>query len=129
MTCSVVSFLELGGDSDVAVEYLSTSYAGVPKMINLLMQWLQIAGCKQKEIQGMVEEHFTSMILKHFDPKKADHVLVEGGEVRGGADGSCEYPSRLQCCITSHKMCTCDQSNILIAKCVSGCLQITYMCT
>lgn len=77
------SFLELGGDRDVAVEYLSTSYTGVPKMINLLMQWLQIAGCKQKEIQAMVEEHFTSVILKHFDPKKADHVLVEGGEVRG----------------------------------------------
>ena len=77
------SFLELGGDRDVAVEYLSTSYAGIPKMINLLIQWLQIAGCKQKEIQAMVEEHFTSVILKHFDPKKADHVLVEGGEVRG----------------------------------------------
>jgi len=75
------SFLELGGDRDVAIEYLSSSYAGVPKMINLLIQWLQIAGCKQKEIQAMVEEHFTSVILKHFDPKKADRVLVEGGEV------------------------------------------------
>ena len=84
ITCTFPgSFLELGGDRDVAVEYLSTSYAGVPKMINLLIQWLQIAGCKQKEIQAMVEEHFTSVILKHFDPKKADHVLVEGGEVRG----------------------------------------------
>lgn len=88
--CFYYSFLELGGDHDVAVEYLSSSYAGVPKMINLMIQWLQIAGCKQKEIQAMVEEHFTSVILKHFDPKKADHVLVEGGEVwlslRGGAD-------------------------------------------
>ena len=83
--CFYSSFLELGGDRDVAVEYLSTSYAGVPKMINLLIQWLQIAGCKQKEIQAMVEEHLTSVILKHFDPKKADHVLIEGGEVRGGA--------------------------------------------
>ena len=66
----------------MAIEYLSSSYAGVPKMVNLLMQWLHIAGCKQKEIQGMVEDHYTSVILKHFDPKKADHVLIEGGEVR-----------------------------------------------
>lgn len=87
------NFLELGGDSDVAVEYLSTSYAGVPKMINLLMQWLQIAGCKQKEIQAMVEEHFTSMILKHFDPKKADHVLVEGGETPTWLEEMIQFPT------------------------------------
>ncbi|XP_065914280.1 negative elongation factor D-like isoform X2 [Dysidea avara] len=85
-------FIELGGDQEVAIEYLSSSYAGVPKMVNLLMQWLHIAGCKQKEIQGMVEDHYTSVILKHFDPKKADHVLIEGGETPTWLEEMIQFP-------------------------------------
>lgn len=34
------------------------------------------------EVQAMVENHLKDMILKTFDPKKADTIFTEEGEVR-----------------------------------------------
>lgn len=33
------------------------------------------------EVQAMVENHLKDMILKTFDPKKADTIFTEEGEV------------------------------------------------
>jgi negative elongation factor C/D len=33
-------------------------------------------------VQEMVERHLQEMILKHFDPKKADSIFTDEGEVR-----------------------------------------------
>lgn len=35
-----------------------------------------------KIVQEMVENHLKSMIMKHFDPKKADSIFTDEGEVR-----------------------------------------------
>lgn len=34
-----------------------------------------------KIVQEMVENHLKSMIMKHFDPKKADSIFTDEGEV------------------------------------------------
>ena len=34
------------------------------------------------EVQAMVENHLKDMILKSFDPKKADTIFTEEGKVR-----------------------------------------------
>lgn len=39
------------------------------------------AGVKVTEVQAMVENHLKDMILKTFDPKKADTIFTEEGEV------------------------------------------------
>ena len=101
------SFLELGGETRSAVRHLSTSYKGLPLMINTMIEWLQLAGnidvflhnCRfvsiyvlyciyviflgrrKKEIHTQIEDHLKTVILKHFDPKKADLIFTEEGSV------------------------------------------------
>lgn len=50
-------------------------------MTNLLAEWLITAGVKVTDVQAMVENHLKEMILKTFDPKKADTIFTEEGEV------------------------------------------------
>ena len=39
-------------------------------------------GVPLEQVQEIVENHLKSMILKHFDPKKADSIFTDEGEVR-----------------------------------------------
>lgn len=50
-------------------------------MANLLAEWLILAGVKVTDVQAMVENNLKDMILKTFDPKKADKIFTEEGEV------------------------------------------------
>lgn len=38
-------------------------------------------GVRVNNVQAMVENHLKEMILKTFDPKKADTIFTEEGEV------------------------------------------------
>lgn len=49
-------------------------------MANLLADWLVVAGVDGLEVQAMVENHLKDMIVKSFDPKKADTIFTEEGE-------------------------------------------------
>ncbi len=40
-----------------------------------------IQGCDVSEVQDMVESHLKDMILKYFDPKKADSIFTAAGQV------------------------------------------------
>lgn len=35
------------------------------------------------QVQETVENHLKSLLIKHFDPRKADSIFTEEGEVRG----------------------------------------------
>lgn len=35
------------------------------------------------DVEQMVENHLETLIIKHFDPKKADSIFSAEGEVRG----------------------------------------------
>ena len=35
-----------------------------------------------KQVQSMVETHLQNMIFKYFDPKKADSIFTDEGEVK-----------------------------------------------
>lgn len=50
-------------------------------MANLLAEWLILAGVRVTDVQAMVENHLKDMILRTFDPKKADTIFTEEGEV------------------------------------------------
>lgn len=41
-----------------------------------------ILGMEITEVQAMVENHLKDMILKSFDPKKADTIFTEEGKVK-----------------------------------------------
>ncbi len=42
------------------------------------------AGMKKKEVQALVEDHLKDLVLKHFDPRKADRIFAEAGSVSDG---------------------------------------------
>lgn len=42
------------------------------------------SGCRRKDIQSLVEEHVKTLIIKDFDPKKADLIFTEEGSVSSG---------------------------------------------
>ncbi|KAK7114702.1 negative elongation factor D-like [Littorina saxatilis] len=72
-------YLSAGGAPEKVVELLSENYHAVAQTINVLAEWLIHSGVKISEVQDMVEAHLKEMILKNFDPKKADSIFTDGG--------------------------------------------------
>ncbi|XP_052815381.1 negative elongation factor D-like isoform X1 [Mya arenaria] len=74
------TFLQAGGSPEKVVELLSDNYTGVAQTVNLLAEWMIQAGVDIKEVQEMVESHLKEMIIRTFDPKKADSIFSDEGE-------------------------------------------------
>lgn len=74
-------YLDLGGSEERGMRALAASYVGLPNMVNAMIELLHAAGYRKREIQSMVEEHLKSLVLRHFDPKKADLIFTEEGSV------------------------------------------------
>lgn len=45
------------------------------------------------QVQGLVEDHLKQMILKQFDPKKADSIFTDEGETPGWLTEMIEHPT------------------------------------
>ena len=75
-------FLQAGGSPEKVVELLSDNYMAVAQTVNLLAEWMIQAGVDIKDVQEMVENHLKEMIFKTFDPKKADSIFSDEGEVQ-----------------------------------------------
>ncbi|XP_018795559.1 PREDICTED: negative elongation factor D [Bactrocera latifrons] len=73
-------YFQSGGSPEEVITMLSENYKAVAQMANLLAEWLILAGVKVTDVQAMVENHLKDMILKTFDPKKADTIFTEEGE-------------------------------------------------
>lgn len=41
-----------------------------------------LTGVEPVQVQETVENHLKSLLIKHFDPRKADSIFTEEGEVR-----------------------------------------------
>lgn len=70
-------FFKAGGTPDAAIELLADNYSATAQMVNLLAEWLIMTGMEVKEVQALVEDHLKQMIIKHFDPKKADSIFAD----------------------------------------------------
>ena len=78
----IFRYFKAGGVPEQVVTLLSDNYLAVAQTANVLADWLIQAGVDLKEVQEIVENHLKDMILKHFDPKKADSIFTDEGEVR-----------------------------------------------
>ncbi|XP_071175730.1 negative elongation factor D-like [Mytilus galloprovincialis] len=87
------TFLQAGGSPEKVVELLSENYKAVAQTVNLLAEWLIQAGVDIKVVQEMVENHLKTMIIKHFDPKKADSIFTDEGETPSWLAEMIEYPT------------------------------------
>ncbi len=53
------------------------TFLAVAQMANLMAEWLILAGADIGTVQQHVENHLHDMILKTFDPKKADEIFED----------------------------------------------------
>lgn len=86
-------YFQAGGSPDQVIELLPENYMGVAQMANLLAEWLLQAGVTVSEVQQMVEFHLKEMIIKHFDPKKADSIFTDEGETPSWLTEMIEHPT------------------------------------
>lgn len=73
-------YFQAGGNPEQVIEMLSENYQAMAQMANLMAEWLILAGASINEVQAMVENHLKSVILKTFDPKKADAIFNDEGD-------------------------------------------------
>lgn len=74
-------YFQAGGNPEQVIDLLSQNYSATAQMANLLAEWLISGGVSVSAVQAMVENHLKDMVLKTFDPKKADTIFTEEGEV------------------------------------------------
>ncbi|XP_066249409.1 negative elongation factor D [Euwallacea similis] len=86
-------YFQAGGNPLQVIEELSHNYTAVAQMANLIAEWLIIGGVKVQDVQAMVENHLKEMILKSFDPKKADTIFTEEGETPAWLTQLIEHPT------------------------------------
>ncbi|KAK9877835.1 hypothetical protein WA026_020067 [Henosepilachna vigintioctopunctata] len=86
-------YFQSGGNPLQVIEELSSNYTAVAQMANLIAEWLIIGGVKVQNVQAMVENHLKDMILKTFDPKKADTIFTEEGETPAWLTQLIEHPT------------------------------------
>ena len=73
-------YFQAWGNPEQVIDLLSANYIAVAQMANLMAEWLNLAGAEIQTVQQLVENHLHDMILKTFDPKKADAIFAEEGE-------------------------------------------------
>lgn len=73
----VKKFLQAGGKMTALTDVLADNYQATAEMINLSAEWLIKTGMEVHEVQQLVEDHLKQMIIKHFDPKKADRIFAD----------------------------------------------------
>lgn len=77
---TIKTYFMHGGEPGPVVDLLSDNYTAVAQTVNLLAEWLITTGVPVHEVQLMVENHLKNLIMKNFDPKKADSIFtLEGG--------------------------------------------------
>jgi len=86
-------YFQAGGNPEQVIELLSKNYLAVAQMANLMAEWLILAGAEISDVQQQVENHLHDMILKTFDPKKADAIFAEEGETPSWLAELIEYPT------------------------------------
>ncbi|CAD5115408.1 DgyrCDS4385 [Dimorphilus gyrociliatus] len=86
-------YFTAGGSPDTAVDLLSSNYSALAQMANFLAELQIMAGIDIKEVQDVVENHLKSMIIKYFDPKRADSIFTDEGEPPAWLAELINYPT------------------------------------
>lgn len=82
----VERFLEAGGKINAMVDVLAENYNATAQMVNLFAEWLIMTGMETNEVQQLVEDHLKQMIIKHFDPQKADRIFSDENDANQTPD-------------------------------------------
>lgn len=70
------NYFKAGGNVEQAVELLANNYDAVGTTNNLLAEWLLTTDMNISDVQTWVEDNLKQMIIKYFDPVKADSIFT-----------------------------------------------------
>uniref|UniRef100_A0A8C5QZP7 Negative elongation factor complex member C/D n=1 Tax=Leptobrachium leishanense TaxID=445787 RepID=A0A8C5QZP7_9ANUR len=73
-------YFQAGGSPETVIQLFSENYSAVAQTVNLLAEWLIQSGVEPLQVQETVENHLKSLLIKYFDPRKADSIFTEEGE-------------------------------------------------
>lgn len=73
------------------LNHLRDSFS-IQKTVNYIKKFIFL-GVKVQDVQAMVENHLKDMILKTFDPKKADTIFTEVGETPAWLTQLIDHPT------------------------------------
>uniref|UniRef100_A0A8I4A4J7 Negative elongation factor complex member C/D n=1 Tax=Callithrix jacchus TaxID=9483 RepID=A0A8I4A4J7_CALJA len=91
-------YFQAGGSPENVIQLLSENYTAVAQTVNLLAEWLIQTGVEPVQVQETVENHLKSLLIKHFDPRKADSIFTEEGELISDAGYQGEITSVSTAC-------------------------------
>uniref|UniRef100_A0A8C4TTV2 Negative elongation factor complex member C/D n=1 Tax=Falco tinnunculus TaxID=100819 RepID=A0A8C4TTV2_FALTI len=91
-------YFQAGGSPENVIQLLSENYTAVAQTVNLLAEWLIQTGVEPMQVQETVENHLKSLLIKHFDPRKADSIFTEEGELISDAGYQGEITSVSTAC-------------------------------
>ncbi|XP_033260249.1 negative elongation factor D-like [Orcinus orca] len=77
---TLMRYFQAGGSPEEVIRLLSDNYTAVAQTVNLLAQWLIQTGVEPVQVQQTVENHLKTLLMKQFDPRKADSIFTEEGE-------------------------------------------------
>ncbi|XP_041112827.1 negative elongation factor C/D isoform X1 [Polyodon spathula] len=77
---SLKTYFQAGGSPERVIQLLSENYTAVAQTVNLLAEWLIQMGVEPAQVQERVENHLKTLLIKHFDPQKADSIFTVEGE-------------------------------------------------
>ncbi|KAF0290053.1 Negative elongation factor D [Amphibalanus amphitrite] len=79
ITNTLQRYFSAGGDPETVIETISSNYKAISGLANLIAEWLILSGVDILDVQSLVENHLKDMILRTFDPAKADTIFNEEG--------------------------------------------------
>ncbi|XP_045431025.1 negative elongation factor C/D isoform X3 [Pipistrellus kuhlii] len=91
-------YFQAGGSPENVIQLLSENYTAVAQTVNLLAEWLIQTGVEPVQVQETVENHLKNLLIKHFDPRKADSIFTEEGELISDAGYQGEITSVSTAC-------------------------------
>uniref|UniRef100_A0A674HZB7 Negative elongation factor complex member C/D n=1 Tax=Terrapene triunguis TaxID=2587831 RepID=A0A674HZB7_9SAUR len=86
-------YFQAGGSPENVIQLLSENYTAVAQTVNLLAEWLIQTGVEPVQVQETVENHLKSLLIKHFDPRKADSIFTEEGETPAWLEQMIAHPT------------------------------------
>lgn len=86
-------YFQAGGNPEQVISFLSKNYTACAQMNNLLAEWLILAEVKVTDVQAMIENNLKDMVLKTFEPKKADKIFTEEGETPAWLTEMIQHPT------------------------------------
>uniref|UniRef100_A0A915KSJ9 Negative elongation factor D n=1 Tax=Romanomermis culicivorax TaxID=13658 RepID=A0A915KSJ9_ROMCU len=76
-------YFQAQGDPVKVINSLCDNYMALSQVCNVMAEWLSILGCDSNDVNAIFENHLQTLIMKYFDPAKADTIFNQNQQAEG----------------------------------------------